>query len=139
MFFKDSAMKNYCETGMPRVQLYMKEKQEWQEKLSFQNSELPRLEEMLKEVSTVVSSPVKGVNNSLNLMDQINKQKLRMKELNTELEVQQWRLENDTLRNPMDALQVLCTQDILRERIKYVEKKYADLKCSLLKYIPVVL
>ncbi len=133
-------MKNYCETGIPRVQLYVNENKEWQKKLSSQSNELPRLEEMLQEVLTVVDLPGKEViSGDLALLDQLNKQRLRMKELNTELDMQQWRLENDTLHNPIHELQLLCKQDILRECIKEVEKRYADLKCSLLKFIPSVL
>ncbi|GEM_PF-2361809 len=133
-------MKNYCETVMPRVQLYVNENKEWQKKISFQRSEIPLLEEMLQEVLPIADLPGKEVHNvDQALLDQLNKQKLRMKELNTELEVQQWRLENDTLHSPIHELQLLCKQDILRECIKDVEKRYADLKCSLLKFIPAVL
>ena len=133
-------MENYCETGKPTVQLYMNENIALQKKMSFQNNELPRLEEMFQEVLSVPGGPGSEINNGdLALLDQLNNQKLRMMELNTELDRQQWRLENDTLHNPMHELRVLCTQDILRQCIKDVEKRYADLKSSLLKYIPAVL
>ncbi len=133
-------MKNYSETAILRARLYLNENMEWQKKLSFQNNELPGLEEMLQEVLTVIGLPGKEVTDGdLVILSQLNKQKIRMKELNTELDVQQWRLENDTIHTPVHELQLLCNQDILRERIKEIEKRYVDLKCSLLKYIPVVL
>lgn len=133
-------MKNYCETGLPRVQLYVNENREWQKKLSLHSDELPRLEKMLQKVLPIVDLPGEEINNGdLALLDQLNKQRIRMKELNTELDMQQWRLENDTLHNPLHKLRLLCKQDILRECIKEVEKRYVDLKCTLLKYMPAVL
>lgn len=62
-------------------------------------------------------------------------QQTKMKQLEDDIEVQQKRLAIDCeLKNQFD-IDAFCTQDILRDRIKAIEKTYIELKCNFLNYV----
>jgi endo-1,4-beta-D-glucanase Y len=133
-------MKNYFKTDSTRVNLFMTENADWQKTLSEQSNQLPLLEKMLEEVAMESAAPEDYetiVDN--HFRQQLVKQKEDILLLNNELDVQQQRLQNDSKLNAVYDTQALCFQDILRDRIKNVEKNYVDLKCNFMKYLSTVL
>ena len=68
-------------------------------------------------------------------------QQTQMEQLNHAIDEQQKRLAHDCeseMENKYD-IDTLCGQDILRDRIKAVEKNYIDLKCNFMNYIATLL
>jgi hypothetical protein len=61
-----------------------------------------------------------------------------MKKLDEAIEEQKKRLLHDCdLKNQQDV-DAFCTQDILRQRIKAIEKTYIDLKCNFMNYLSTI-
>lgn len=126
------------ETGAPKIALYRHENETWQKILSAQCNEMPRLEELLTETKTGIDLQAMREMNQ-QLRDQLLLQKERADKLNSELEVQQQRLELGSNKDTLYDLHLLCAQDILRQRIGELQKRYHDLKSSFLNFMPAVL
>ena len=62
-------------------------------------------------------------------------QQEEMIQLNTALDQQQQRLKTDTAKKYLYDIDSLCSQDILRDRTKEIEKKYIELKCGFMKFL----
>jgi len=76
----------------------------------------------------------------LEIEKELFNRELRMQEeemikLNKALIQQQERLKTDTAEKYLYDIDTLCNQDILRDRIKEIEKKYVELKCSFMKFL----
>ena len=120
-----------------KYQLFIQENRDWQHVLKAQAGEIPGWDSKLAEVkaapeniNTAIDEEKVAIYFSLQLTQQQNK----MVQLNEAIEVQQKRLETDCSGNPVFDIDAFCTQDILRERIKEIEKKFIDLKCSFMRY-----
>lgn len=133
-------MKSYFKTDIPRVTLYMNENANWQKTLTDQCNELPVLEKMLgdamEKVDILEESEI-GVDT--HFRRQLVEQQQEITMLNNELSYQQQRLANDSKKNLTYDTHALCSQDILRDKIKDVEKKYVELKCNFMKFLSTVL
>lgn len=133
-------MNIYFKTDAPRVQMYMNENADWQITLSSKNKEIPKLEKMLSDSLRMGALPEEketGANSYFR--QQLLLQKMQLEELNLELDMQQLRLEHDSRSDSQYDVHALCNQDILRDRIKEVEKGFVDLKCNFMKYLSSVL
>ena len=62
-----------------------------------------------------------------------------MTKLNTALDQQQQRLKTDTATKYLYDIDSLCSQDILRDRIKEIEKKYLELKYNFMKFLSTII
>jgi hypothetical protein len=62
-----------------------------------------------------------------------------MIDLEGDIEEQQQRLAKDCELKSLYDIDAFCTQDILRERIKAIEKTYIDLKCNFMNYLSTLL
>lgn len=70
---------------------------------------------------------------------QLEMQRKQMVSLNRELEDQQRRLVKDCEMDMVNDIDAFCTQDILRQRIRDIEKTYVELKCNFMTYLSTVL
>jgi len=61
-----------------------------------------------------------------------------MQKLENDIAIQQQRLEKDCELKDQYDVDAFCTQDILRDRIKAIEKTFIELKCNFLKYISAI-
>lgn len=118
------------------MKLYINENAAWQNTLSLQSNEIPRFEKILGEALTATFNAEENMDEGLALKRQLLLQKNEMSELTVELDVQQWRLQNESKNNFIYNIQVLCSQDILKERIKHMEERYEDLKINFTKHLP---
>jgi vacuolar-type H+-ATPase subunit I/STV1 len=127
-------METYFKSDPQRVNMYLEEITELEKKLHVQTAEIPKLEDLLCEVKTQVSTIVGIENGSINnyFKQQLSIQHNDVMHLNKELELQQKRLEADKLNNINYDVKSLSSQDILRDKVNELEKKFAALKYNLM-------
>ncbi|MBL0356991.1 MAG: hypothetical protein IPP72_08940 [Chitinophagaceae bacterium] len=125
-------MNNLFQTDHSRVLLYLDENAGWLKVLTTQADEIPVLEKILYEKENTIENKVAEKEHFKNLLHQQHEQ---MKELNNELDKQQQRLTVDAAGESLYDIESLCSQDILRNRIKDVEQRYIDLKCSFMRFL----
>lgn len=127
-------METYFKSDAQRVNMYLDENAELQKKLHVQAAEIPKLEQLLGELKTQVSTIVGIENGSSNnyFKQQLSIQHNDLLHLNKELELQQKRLENDKLNNINYDVTSLSSQDILRDKVNEIEKKFVALKYNLM-------
>lgn len=116
--------------------LYHSENNGWQKAIQLQVSEIPEMEKMLKEIFVMEEPQNKKKLIGKDLFEAaLKQQQEEMKILNKEIDDQQKKLKVNEVFDMNACIDVFCTQDILRERIKNIEKKYLELKCNLLYYL----
>lgn len=120
----------------------MNENRNWRKTITTQVRELPVLEKMLNQALHEKKDVSSG---KLTMEDhfcrQLSVQQQDMKKLSNEIDDQQKRLAKDC-ENEIESrydIDALCTQDILRERIKAIEKNYIDLKCNFMNFLSTLL
>lgn len=121
---------------------YINENDGWQKLLELQITELPVIKKMLftTEDDVILSSDVNKAG-KMHFKKQLLQQQLDMNLLNSEIDSQQKRLYNDLENERENAYDIntFCSEDILRERIRAIEKNYIELKSDLMKYISTIL
>ena len=123
------------------VDLFIKENDAWDDMITRQKSEIPTLEKMLSDV----------VNDKKNIgEDTLANVKFLKKEMLTQQEhmgalkeelakqqhylVREKKIDGDTF-----AINTVSSQNILRERIRSVERTFIELKCNFLNYMATIL
>lgn len=131
-------MKDKFVIGVEKLKLYMNENEGWQQVLQVQTNEIPTMKKMLNEImgEEQLAGEEKAGKNHFDR--QLVVQQNEMQQLNNELGEQQKRLAMDCETNMQYDIDAFCTQDILRERIKAIEKTYIDLKCNFMNYLSIV-
>lgn len=110
---------------------YINENKGWQKMLELQINEIPDLNKMLSATTTETRG------GRSHFSKQLSQQKNEMELLNNEIDKQQKRLFHD-LDNENEAafdIDTFCSEDILRERIRAIEKNYIELKSDFMKYM----
>ena len=117
-----------------KCRLFIDENTGWQNILHAQAIEIPLL-----LASAVHTQDYEGEKNQESeLCKQLVLQHSKMKKLNEDIEVQQKRLANDCATKSEYDMDAFCTQDILRDRIKEIEKAYFELKCNFLNHVATI-
>jgi len=127
-------MSSLFQTDKHRVQLYMAENADWMKTIVAQADEIPALKKMLNDGNIDEENDKSVIENEL-FNKELSSQQEEMTKLNAALYQQQERLKTDTARKYLYDIDSLCSQDILRDRIKEIEKKYIELKCSFMKFL----
>ncbi len=127
-------MSNLFQTDESRVLLYLNENEGWLKTISTQANEIPVLEKMLVEKEATITDD-KSIEEKVHFRNALIFQQDQMKQLNNELDEQQQRLEKDVAKKSLYDINALCSQDILRDRIREVEKRYIELKCNFMKFL----
>ena len=99
--------------------------------LELQIKEMPDLNKML------FATDMENKEERKQYSKQLLQQQSEMELLNTEIDKQQKRLFND-LDNENEAafdIDTFCSEDILRERIRAIEKNYIELKSDFMRYM----
>lgn len=133
-------MQSNYKTDTPRVNLYMDENRNWQDALAVRKHEVLKMEKMLVQAVLVDDAAAEDESGTdVHFYQQLMKQHQSFEELNNELQVQRERLVYDSKNKSVYDTEALCTQDILRERIRDIEKRYAELKCSFMQYLSAII
>jgi hypothetical protein len=127
-------MNSLFQTDKQRVQLYMAENAEWLKTIIAQANEIPVLKKMLNDGNVDKGNGKEGIEKEL-FNKELSLQEEEMTKLNSTLCQQQERLQTSTAREYPYHMDSLWSQDLLRERIMEVEKKYIKLKCSFVKFL----
>lgn len=121
-------MNLHYQTDTNRVEWYLRENKNWLKEINRQMMELDELSHHLNSIG------LEGQEDTACLNDLIRQQHQESIRLNDAIYMQQSRLNDDEARHCIDDIDALCTQDLLRNRVKENEKKYIDLKCGLMQY-----
>lgn len=118
----------------------MNENRDWQNALVARQHEVLQMEKMLVQAVLVEDAAVEDeTGTDLHFYKQLMEQHQSFEQLNNELQAQEERLAFDSKSKTVYDTEALCTQDILRERIRDVEKRYAELKCNFMQYLSAIL
>ncbi len=131
-------MSTLFQTDEQRVQLYLAENAGWMKILIAHHDEIPELKKMLPGEKITENDDKVNIEKGL-FRTELTKQQEEMTKLNTALGQQQQRLKTDTAKQYLYDIDSLCSQDILRDRIKEIEKKYIELKCSFMKFLATII
>jgi len=121
-----------------KYRLFIKENCNWQNTIKSQAGEIPgwkeRLASAAKSAGKIEGEAAEKRDGEF-FCSELVFQQSQMKKLEDDIELQQNRLSKDCeIKNQYD-IDAFCTQDILRERIKAIEKTYIELKCNFLNYL----
>lgn len=125
-------MSRLFQSDQSRVLLYLDENAGWLKVISTQADELPVLEKILCDKENDIENKAAEKDHFKKLLQF---QHTQMQQLNTELAAQQSRLEKDAAVSSLYDIESLCSQDILRDRIKEVEQQYIELKCNFMRFM----
>jgi hypothetical protein len=129
-------MSHLFQSDQSRVLLYLDENAGWLKVITTQADELPVLEKILHEKESGIEDMVAEKDHFTKLLQLQHEQ---MKQLNNELSAQQSRLEKDAAGTSLYDIESLCSQDILRDRIREVEGKYVELKCNFMRFMSAII
>ncbi len=123
------------------VDLFIKENDAWDDMITRQKSEIPTLEKMLSEVINERRNIGEDTlaNVSILKREMITQQE-HMGALKEELAKQQLFLVKEKKEDgDLFAINTVSSQNILRERIRSVERTFIELKCNFLNYMATML
>lgn len=123
------------------VDLFIKENDAWDDMITRQKSEIPTLEKMLSEVINEKRNIGEDTlaNVSILKREMITQQE-HMGALKEELAKQQLFLVKEKKEDgDLFAINTVSSQNILRERIRSVERTFIELKCNFLNYMVTML
>jgi hypothetical protein len=112
----------------------MLENSNWQKSIGEQESEIPEWEKRLVE-AIALNAETADKRETIFFYSELSHQQKEMKKLENDIDIQQQRLAKDCELTTNYDIDAFCTQDILRERIKAIERTYVELKCNFLNYM----
>jgi hypothetical protein len=123
------------------VDLFIKENDAWDDMITRQKSEIPTLEKMLIEViSDKRNIGEDALANVTILKNEMLTQQEHMGALKDALAKQQLFLVKEKKEDGDSfAINTVSSQNILRERIRSVERTFIELKCNFLNYMATML
>jgi hypothetical protein len=123
------------------LELFIKENDAWEDMIRRQKMEMPVLDAMI----TNIVADKKGIKEDRSkvyqyLHQEMQKAQHSMEELEKELMKQQLYLSSERKRKTNDpySIDTFNSQNILRSRIKDVEKNFVELKCNYLNYVATI-
>lgn len=122
------------------LELFIKENDAWDDMIRRQKVELPILDALVTNI--VQDKRLKEDSNRVfkHLKHEMQEQQRSMEDLTRELEKQQLFLITERRRKNQDpySIDTFNSQNILRSRIKDVERNFVELKCNYLNYVATI-
>ncbi len=129
-------MKSKCILGGAKLKLFIYENNGWQQSLQVHKHEIPQMKKLLAEaIKDEQITEEQKLPATKHFNTELMTQEKEIGKLTNDLEAQQQRLTKDWEGNIQYDIDSFCTQDILRDRIKAIEKSYIDLKCNFMNYL----
>lgn len=123
-----------------RFHRFINENKGWQQSLEVYQQELPEIQQLLEEAGADVSiSPEERAACNYHFREAFSQQKTAMQEVRKELDEQQKRLNVDCASNAVYDIDALCYQDIIRIRVKELQKTFVELKCNFMSFLSAAL
>jgi hypothetical protein len=119
------------------LELFMKENDAWDDMITRQSKEIPNLEKMLTSMVEKKPHVAEEILSSIRILkNEMQEQETSMTAVKEELAKQQdFLLSEKKVEAEGYGVHTLLSQNVLRERIRNVEKKFLDLKCNFLNYV----
>lgn len=131
-------MNHLFQTNESRVLFYRDEYSGWMKTISSLASEIPLLEKMLTEKEVNMKDDY-SIEEKKFFQKQLESQQQQVQQLNRDMNNQEERLREDAAQQSLYDINALCSQDILRDRIKEIEKRYIELKYDFMKFLSALL
>ena len=132
-------MKSKCILGGAKLKLFIHENNGWQQSLQVHKHEIPQMKKLLAEaIKDEQITEEQKLPATTHFNTELMTQEKEIGKLTNDLEAQQQRLTKDWEGNIQYDIDSFCTQDILRDRIKAIEKSYIDLKCNFMNYLATI-
>lgn len=128
---------------LKKFKWYQDENEGWKQTIHLQANEIPKMNEILNSVIRDNElSPRERETGEGHFIVQLVNIHLEMQQLDSEIGRQQERLHRISTMDKtevMDDIDAFCTQDILRDRIRNIEKSYLEMKCNFMSYLSTIL
>ncbi len=135
-------MNKHVKKAPTKFRLYLDENKVWRKAIAYQSKEIPAFQKMLSTAGDKKKRAETGSVAANNIFSsELLLQQNEMAKLSHAIDEQQKRLVQDCKCEAEHKYDIdtLCGQDILRDRIKAVEKQYIELKCNFMNYISTLL
>lgn len=135
-------MNKHVTKAPTKFRLYLDENRVWRKAIACQAKEIPAFQKMLSTAGDKKKGAETGGMGANDIFSsELLLQQNEMAKLSHAIDEQQKRLLQDCKCEAEHKYDIdtLCGQDILRDRIKAVEKQYIDLKCNFINYISTLL
>ena len=119
------------------LELFMKENEAWDDMITRQSKEIPDFEKMLTSMVEKKPYVADEILSSVKILKyEMQEQETCMAAVIEDLARQQnFLLSEKKIEAEGYGVHTLLSQNVLRERIRNVEKKFLDLKCNFLNYL----
>jgi hypothetical protein len=140
LFFKINAMNHCLTTDTMRFQRFINENQGWLQSLEVYRSEIPEMQQLLSDIEAGETLTLQERDTCrFHFREMLLHQQQEMQRVANNLARQQVRLGRDCASNAIYDIEALCQQDIIRERVRQLQKTFVDLKCSFMSFVSTVL
>jgi hypothetical protein len=132
---------NHClKTDTMRFRRFINENKGWQQSLEVHQREMPEMQLLLTETEADESiSQQERDACRYHFRAEFSHQMEEMQQVKNELAEQQKRLSADCASNAVYDIDALCYQDIIRSRVKELQKTFIELKCNFMSFLSTVL
>ena len=115
-----------------RTLMFINENEGWEKTITSQSNEIPILKELLTDKPDTGVSPS---SESAYFQEALSNLKKELSMLSELLKEQQQRLNDDIVAMEFYNFDALCSQDILRNRIREAQQHFIEMKCNFLRYL----
>jgi hypothetical protein len=132
---------NHClKTDTMRFHRFINENKGWQQSLEVYQREMPEIQQLLAEAEADESiSPLERDTCKYHFRAGFSHQLEEMEQVKNDLNQQQNRLSKDCASNDVYDIEALCYQDIIRSRVKELQKTFIELKCNFMSFLSTAL
>lgn len=125
------------------LELFIKENDAWDHMINRQRVELPQLDAMISSIVEERKANLREDRTRIfeHFKKEMAEQQHYMDEVSRDLAAQQAKLtaeRNRKTNNDPYSIQTLNSQNVLRSRIRDIEKKFVELKCNYLNYVATI-
>jgi hypothetical protein len=123
-----------------RFHRFINENRGWQQSLDVYRREMPEMQQLLTDAEADESiSPQERDACTYHFRAEFSHQLEGMEQVKNDLAEQQERLSKDCASNAVYDIEALCYQDIIRSRVKELQKTFIELKCNFMSFLSTAL